>query len=181
MSSRWKKVWADFWSNKTRTILTILTITVGTFAVGFNSNMAKYMAESMESDFLSASPSEAMLYGGPMNDDTVKMARTVPGVSAVEGSSTFSGQLIGAAGKKIAIQFTAVKNPYDLTVNTLKPVKGASSIPPLDNKEVLLDSSAESLGYKPGDMLLIELDNGKHRELRLGGYLHCSHRNTLQS
>ncbi len=174
MSSRWKKVWADFWSNKTRTILTIITITVGTFAVGFNSNMAKYMAESMESDFLSSSPSEAMIYGGPMNDDTVKMARTVPGVSAVEGSSTFSGQLIGPAGKKIAIQFTAVKNPYDLSVNTLKPVKGAGSIAPLYNKEVLLDSSAESLGYKPGDMLLIELGNGKHRELRLGGYLHSA-------
>ena len=39
MNSRWKKVWADFWSNKGRTFLTIMTIMVGTFAVGFNSNL----------------------------------------------------------------------------------------------------------------------------------------------
>jgi len=39
MSSRWKKVWADFWGNRGRTFLTIMTIAVGTFAVGFNSNL----------------------------------------------------------------------------------------------------------------------------------------------
>ena len=174
MSSRWKKVWADFWGNKTRTILTIITITVGTFAVGFTNNMGLYMAESMDSDFLSSSPSEAIVYASPMNDDNVKLARAVPGVSAVEGRSTFSGQLIGPAGKKITIQFTAVKSPYDLTVNTLKPAMGQASIPPLGSKEVLIDSSAASLGYKPGDMLVIEVSNGQRRELRLGGYLHAA-------
>ena len=59
MSSRWKKVWADFWINKSRTFLTIITIAVGVLAVGFNSNLGQYMAESMDSDYLSASPSEA--------------------------------------------------------------------------------------------------------------------------
>ena len=33
MTSRWKKIWADFWGNKSRTLLTILTIMVGTLAV----------------------------------------------------------------------------------------------------------------------------------------------------
>ena len=52
MSSRWKKVWGDFWGNKSRTLLTIITIAVGTFAVGFNSNLASYMLESMDGDYL---------------------------------------------------------------------------------------------------------------------------------
>ena len=43
MSSRWKKVWADFWGNKTRTFLTILIIMVGTFAVGFTSNLRLHL------------------------------------------------------------------------------------------------------------------------------------------
>jgi putative ABC transport system permease protein len=172
ISSRWKKVWADFWGNKSRTILTIITIAVGTFAVGFTSNLGQYMSESMESDFLSANPSEAEIYAYPLNDDSVKIAREMPGVNAVEGRSTTSANLIDANGKKIFIQFTAVDNPLDLTVNTLKPAEGESSIPTLYEKEVLLDSSAASLGYKPGDTLVIELDDGKRRELRLGGYLH---------
>ncbi|MBK7451545.1 MAG: hypothetical protein IPJ47_19955 [Anaerolineales bacterium] len=59
ISSRWKKVWSDFWSNRGRTLLTIVTIAVGTFAVGFNSNLGLYMNESMDGDYLSANPSEA--------------------------------------------------------------------------------------------------------------------------
>lgn len=174
MSSRWKKVWADLWSNKTRTILTIITIAVGTLAVGFNNNLGHYMSESMEGDFLSASPSEAEVYAYPMTDDNVKLAREVPGVNAVEGFSASSAQLLHTNGKKISIQFTAIENPYNLTVNTLKPVKGEMAIPPLGDKEVLIDSSAASLGYKPGDLLVIELDDGKQRELRLAGYLHAA-------
>ena len=83
MTSRWKKVWADFWGNKSRTILTIMPIAVGTFAVGFNSNMALYLTESMDGDFLSASPSEAQIFAYPLDDDMVKIARDMPGVVEV--------------------------------------------------------------------------------------------------
>src|SRR5215510_13668215 len=100
MSSRWKKIWADLWASKTRTILTIITIAVGTFAVGFTSNLGLYMAESMESDFLSASPSEARIFTSPLNDDSVKLARQVPGVSAADGRSTAGAQLIRPGQQK---------------------------------------------------------------------------------
>lgn len=172
MSSRWKKVWADFWSNKTRTILTIITIAVGTFAVGFTSNIGLYMNESMESDFLSADPSHAQISAYPINDDSVKIAREVPGVSAVEGRAVTTGNLI-RPDKKILVRFSAIQNPSTLTVDLLKPVINTTSIPPLGDKEVLLDSSVSVLGYKPGDVLDIELDDGKHRELRLAGYVHA--------
>ncbi|MCL4529273.1 MAG: ABC transporter permease [Chloroflexi bacterium] len=170
--SRWKKVWADFWKNKTRTILTIITIAVGTLAVGFTNNLGLYMAESMESDYLSSHPSHATVYAYPMDDDSVKIAREVPGVSAVEGHTAISANLI-RPDKKILVQFTAIKDPNGLTVNMLKPVMNESAIPPPGDKEALFDSSITGLGYKPGDMLDIELDNGKHRTLRLAGYVHA--------
>jgi len=34
MSSRWMKVWADFWGNKSRTILIILTIWLAPMELG---------------------------------------------------------------------------------------------------------------------------------------------------
>jgi putative ABC transport system permease protein len=173
ITSRWKKVWADFWGNKTRTTLTILTIGVGVFTVGFTNNLGLYMADSMDSDFLSASPSEAEVYAGPMDEDTVELARSVPGVHAVEGRSTLSGMLIHTDGREISIQFTAIQDPYALTVNTLKPAQGETVIPPVGDREVLLDSSAATLGYKPGDTIGIEDDHGKRRELRVAGYLHA--------
>ncbi len=174
MSSRWKKVWADFWNNKTRSILTILTIAVGTFAVGFTNNLNLYMAESMESDFLSSSPSEATLSGYPLTDESVKIARAMPGVNGVEGRSIIGAEVIGPDGKKIQTRITALKDANSLTVDTLKPASGQTSIPALGDKGVLIDSSAASLGYKPGDMIDLQLSDGKHRSLRLDGYIHSA-------
>lgn len=173
MNTRWKKVWGDFWGNKSRTILTIITIAVGTFAVGFNSNLALYMLESMDGDYLSANPSEALVYTSSINDDFVERARQVEGVNAVEGLSTTGGNVIREGTEPLAIQFTAVKNPDSLSLNQLKPVPGENGLPALHDKQVLIDASAKSAGYEPGDTLLVEFDNGKKRELVLAGYIHA--------
>ncbi len=172
MTSRWKKIWADFWGNKGRSLLTVMTIMVGTFAVGFNNNMNLYMLESMEKDYLSARPSESVVFGYPLTDEMVKLAREVPGVDAVEGSRSASGDVIRADGKTIGIQFTAIDDPNNLTLNLLQPAKGESSLPPLGEKEVLVDASAFSLGYKTGDTIVVELANGKRRELKIAGFMH---------
>jgi putative ABC transport system permease protein len=172
MSSRWKKVWADFWSNKSRTLLTVLMIAVGTFAVGFNSNMGLYMNESMDSDYLSAAPSEAQVYAAPLNDDVVAAARAVPGVNAVAGFSSLDARIVRSDGSLVDIQFTAVEDPNELTVNLLKPLQSETTLPVYGEKETIVDSAAASLGYKPGDMILLELENGKRREIKFTGYMH---------
>ncbi|MBK9926246.1 MAG: FtsX-like permease family protein [Anaerolineales bacterium] len=172
MTSRWKKIWADFWENKSRTFLTIMMIAVGVFAVGLNSNTGLYMTESMDTDYLSAHPSEAQIYAGPLTDDSVRIAREVPGVDAVEGRSSTSANVIRENEKNISIQFTALDDPAALTVNQIKPAKGETSIPPLGNKQVLIDASAASMGYKPGDIIHVELSDGKQRDLVFAGYIH---------
>src|SRR5512133_3748882 len=169
MSSRWKKVWSDFWSNRSRTFLIIITIAVGVFAVGFNSNLGQYMAESMDGDYLSALPSEATVYAGPLDDDVVKIAREVPGVEAVEGRKSVSATVVRIDDKKISIQFTAVENPGHTTLNQLKPALGETVIPSLADKQIIVDASAKSLGYQPGDKILVELGNGRRREVTLAG------------
>ncbi|HJS20257.1 MAG TPA: FtsX-like permease family protein [Anaerolineales bacterium] len=172
MSSRWKKIWADFWGNKSRTFLIILTIMVGTLAVGFNANLGAYMLESMDGDYLSANPAEATIYTSPFGDDMVKTAREMPGVNAAEGRSSASAYLLPLQGEPISIQFTGIEDPADLTLNQLKPKFGEAAIPSFIDKQLLMDASAESLGYKIGDTLIIELENGRHRELELAGYVH---------
>ena len=172
MSSRWKKVWADFWGNKSRTILTIITIAVGVLAVGFNTNLGLYMAESMDGDYLSASPSEATVYAGPLNDDMVKIAREIPGVDAAEGRRAVNATVVRTDDKQVSIQLTALEDPDHSTINQLKPALGETSLPALSEKQFIVDASAQSLGYKPGDKIVVELSNGKLRELTFAGYMH---------
>ena len=172
MSSRWKKVWADFWSNKGRTFLTIMTIMVGTFAVGFNSNLGLYMTESMDGDYLSANPSEAQVYAGPLNDDMVKIARTIPGVDTVEGFSSVSARILRPDGTYVDIGITALEDPSKATLNHLKPDVGETGIPKYAKEEMIIDASAKSLGYKPGDTITLELSSGRKRQIKLVGFVH---------
>src|SRR5512145_2191728 len=172
MSSRWKKVLADFWGNKSRTFLIIITIAVGVLAVGFNTSLGLYMAESMDNDYLSASPSEATVFAGPLDEDMVKIARQVPGVDAVEGRRSTSATVVRTDDKKVSIQFTAIEDPNSLTLNQLKPALGKTSVPPLGDKQIIADASAQSLGYQVGDKLTVELGSGKMRELTFAGYMH---------
>ncbi len=172
ISSRWKKVWSDFWGNRGRTFLTIATIAVGAFAVGFNSNMGLYMNESMDGDYLSSNPSEAQVYTSSLDDDQVKIARSVEGVDTVEGFSSIGAQIIRPDGTKISISLTALEDPDKLTLNLLKPAQGETELPKYGSKEVILDASAISMGYQPGDVILLELDGGKRREIKLAGYVH---------
>jgi putative ABC transport system permease protein len=172
ISSRWKKVWADFWGNRGRTFLTIVTIAVGAFAVGFNSNLGLYMNESMDGDYLTANPSEAEVYASGLNDETVDAAREVPGVEAVEGYSSVSARIVKADGTYADVRFTSVEVPAEMTLNFLKPALGETRIPPYADKETVLEASALPLGYKIGDTILIELGDGKQRELALTGYVH---------
>ena len=174
MSSRWKKVWTDFWGNKTRTFLTILTILVGTLGVGFIGNLQRYVLESMDGDYLSAHPSEAKISAYPMDDDNVRIAREIPGVNAVDGFFVSTGQLIQPNGETFLIQFTSNRNLSGLTVNTLQPARGEPGIPSLGFKEVLIDSGVAPLGYRPGDSITVELSDGGQRELQLAGYVHAA-------
>jgi putative ABC transport system permease protein len=170
--SRWKKIWADFWGNKSRTFLTVLTIMVGTFAVGFTGGMNHYILDSLDSDYLSSQPSEGTVYAYPISDDMVRMAREIPGVDAAEGLSQISAYLIRPGEENLDVRITLLENPGAQTVNLIKPAPGDLSLPTFGDEEALIDSSALPLGYKTGDALVIKLSNGKRRELRVAGYAH---------
>src|SRR5512147_2073309 len=128
ITSRWKKVWADFWGNKSRTLLTVLTIMMGTFAVGATNNLRLYMSEVMDGDYLSTRPSEATIYTSDLDEHLVEVAREVPGVDAADGRSEWSAKLLRPDGAEIIMRFTAIEDPRKLTLNLLKPVKGETAV-----------------------------------------------------
>jgi putative ABC transport system permease protein len=173
MATRWRKVIADFWSNKTRTILMVITITVGVFALGYVQNTGRMMDEDMDGDYLSSNPAEATIYGWPMDDDSVRTVSKVPGVADVQGQSRIIGQILGANNVKTSVIVTGIESPTAVHVNRLKPADPKSDIlPSLSDREILLDRSAAFMGFQPGDQLVIELPDGKHRTLIFNGYVH---------
>jgi putative ABC transport system permease protein len=173
MSSRWKKVMADFWSNKTRTILMIATITVGVFAIGFVQTTGLKMAEDMENDYQPSNPAEIVIYGWPMDDDTVDLISQATGVAGVEGRSQTSVQWIGENEKKVAIAVEAIDSPASVRIGKLKPANQTdTALPELGEHQILLERSSSSFNFTPGQLLSVEMPNGKIRKVEFGGYVH---------
>jgi putative ABC transport system permease protein len=172
MNSRWKKVWADFWGNKTRTFLMVITILVGVFAVGFVSNMSIMTNQDMDADYNSVNPAEATIYAYPLDDSFVEALHAVPGVGDVEGRAVTQAFIRLPDEERVNTQFISTKSAEAMQVNRLKPTDPGGTLPTLGEKEFLLDRSANSLKLEPGDMVNIELSNGKVRQLRFGGYVH---------
>ncbi len=81
----WHKVWYDLWHNKLRTLLVILSIAVGVFALGTTFGLAEQMLPAMDSAHQSSMPSHATLYLNQfVARDSLLALRKVNGVENVE-------------------------------------------------------------------------------------------------
>src|SRR5512139_2008372 len=85
MSVIWSKVWFDLWHNKVRTLLAVLSIAAGVFAIGAMFGMADQLLSGMDKAHQSVSPSHINMYVGPRVDrDTVQSLKNIEGVVDVE-------------------------------------------------------------------------------------------------
>jgi putative ABC transport system permease protein len=81
----WNKVWFDLWHNKTRTLLAVLSITAGVFAVGAMFGMADMMSTNMDRSHQSVLPPHINVILSKFVDrDTLLNLGSVSGVEGVE-------------------------------------------------------------------------------------------------
>src|ERR687893_172323 len=82
---RWRKVLRDVWGNKTRTLLVVLSIAVGVFAVGTTAGTWVMMSRDLSADYAAINPSSAILFTAPFDDGLVDSIGTVRDVGEAEG------------------------------------------------------------------------------------------------
>jgi putative ABC transport system permease protein len=81
-----RKILRDLWRSKGRTLLAVVSIAVGVFAVGMVSGMAELMPARMMSSYAETHPAHVLIYlsGIVSSDDLARLTR-VPGVLDIEG------------------------------------------------------------------------------------------------
>ena len=86
ISSRWRKVLRDLWQNKGRSLLVVLSIAVGVFAVGTVTHMREIVQQDMIGSYERSNPAHANITTeDPFDDDLLEVIREMPEVAAVEG------------------------------------------------------------------------------------------------
>ena len=89
ISSRWRKVLRDLWQNKGRSLLVVLSIAVGVFAVGTVVQMREIVQQDMIGSYERANPANATIYAETTFDDKLRTTiREMPKIAEAEGRST---------------------------------------------------------------------------------------------
>src|SRR5512135_2113406 len=82
----YRKILRDLWRSKGRTLLAVLSIAVGVFAVGMVSGMSDLMPARMLSSYSDTNPAHVLIVlSGIVTDDDVARLARVPGVLDIEG------------------------------------------------------------------------------------------------
>jgi putative ABC transport system permease protein len=89
----WHKIWFDLWHNKTRTLLTVLSISVGVFAMGAIFGMGDMMSTEMDRSHRSVIPPHITVYlTEQVKPEVIEDLRNIPGVQDVEPFNEISIQ-----------------------------------------------------------------------------------------
>lgn len=169
---RWSKVLHDLWDHKARTLLVMLTIAVGVFAVGFVGDLFFITLGDLDRNYQVANPHGAILYTDLFDNDLIPALEKVPGVGDLEGRNGLYARVQRPDGEWLGFDVTAIPPVDQIRVDKLRPEKPGGTIPPLGEKEVYLDRSVHPiLQVEPGEMIQIELSDGTLRKLRVAGYV----------
>ncbi len=176
MAPRWYKVLGDIWGSKLRSILVILSIAIGTFAVGAIAEARIKMLEGLNSAYQATSPFTGIV-GVPVesafDDELVEAIEKIEGVALVEGRSPVSVRLKIGPDEWADLQIRSVPDWDDITIGTFQREQGQL---PFNKGEIALERSGLGIegggNFAVGDTIIVETRDRDIRELVVTGSVH---------
>src|SRR6266545_3341442 len=136
-SPRWRKVLRDLWSNKTRTLLVVLSIAVGVFAIGMVGGSRVILIRDLTGTWMAVNPASATLSTEAFDDELVQVVRKMPGVSAAEARRTIAARVKVGPEEWKNMSLLAIPDFNDMRIYTVRPLSGAYGYITLDTVEWL--------------------------------------------
>src|SRR5829696_871797 len=167
---RWRKLLRDLWSNKTRTLLVVLSIAVGVFAIGMIGGSRVILVRDLADTWMAVDPPSATLNTEAFDDDLVQVVRKLPGISDAEARRTVQVRVQVGPDEWKNMRIFAIPDFDDMRIYKARRLSGAW---PPKAHELLLERAASSfLGIGAGENMLIELPDGKQHTLKVDGLVH---------
>lgn len=170
ITPRWSKVWWDLWGNKMRTLLVVMSISVGVFAVGMVYSSYLMFQRDLALNWGTAAPASATVYSDLFDDEAVEGIRGLRGVKAAEGRRNVTLRALGSDGLWKQLMVVAIPDYVNQKVNIVRSQSGAW--PPRDGDMLVERSSLEGLGVKQGDSIVVETSDGRQRTVKITGVVY---------
>ncbi len=165
MRPRWRKVFNDLWSNRTRSLLVILSISTGLFALGTITTIRVIVQNDMRTGYAAANPANIQLTTALFDQRMVDKIKKLPGVLQTEGARNFSLRLQTSPGDWIAINIRSVADWEAIQLNKIELIEG--SWPPSEREIAIEQYNLEDTNAHLGDEVVIELPGGQLHTLKV--------------
>jgi putative ABC transport system permease protein len=187
LSPRWRKVARDLLHQKTRTVLVVLSIAIGVFAVGMILHTSVLVARQVEEDYARSRAANATVYAAAIDEEMLDVIRHMPEVEDAQGRVGLTVRVQVAPDEWKPLSLRAFEDLEDIRIDRVLPVDsfepdpaiGAErgSWPPEDQEVTIERASFLMPGMMPadavvGEKILVETTDGTQRQLRLSGLAH---------
>jgi putative ABC transport system permease protein len=177
ISPRWLKVLRDLWDNKSRTILSVLSIAVGVIAFGGMLITRETILVNLNQAYRASNPSDITIDLGPYDRELIRWVKLQPGVQDAAGLTVVNGVMQQPNGAEKDITLYAYADYETMSLNKLKPVSGAY---PPGRGELAFERGSVSTtglsgginGLNLGDTVQLKLNSDKVYSLRYTGTLY---------
>ena len=142
VSPRWRKVLRDLWHNKTRTVLVVLSIAVGVFAVGTIVSTWSMLQHDLAVDYAAIEPSSAIVFAAPFDDALVKQIQRMDDVQSAEGRFNLVVQLRIGSNEWRNLRLEVIDDYAAQQLNKVRSERGAWPPP---NRTLLIERASLGL------------------------------------
>ncbi|NTU80307.1 MAG: ABC transporter permease [Chloroflexales bacterium] len=167
LAPRWRKVLGDLWSNKTRTLLVVLSIAIGVFAIGMVTGGREILTRDLNGDWNAVNPASASIAANDIDDAMVQVIRRMPGVADAQAARSVTVRAQTPNGEWKDLQLLVIGKVEDLHMYVPTPLSG--EWPPSHRTVVLERAALPFLGAVEGQPLHIELSDGTQLTLPVSG------------
>lgn len=169
MRPTWRKILADLWENKLRSLLVVASIAVGVFAIGVIAGAYVIIPQDLNVAYAAVNPVNVALTTDAFPPELVASVRRLEGVAQAEARRSVAVRVrrTETSSGWDALTLVAIPDWPQSRINILTPVQGAAIAQ--DRQVVLEHKSLAQLGLAVGDGLEIELPDGTLRTLPIVG------------
>ncbi|MCB0036009.1 MAG: FtsX-like permease family protein, partial [Anaerolineales bacterium] len=157
MSVIWHKVWFDLWQRKARTLLAVMSIAAGVFAIGAIFGMFDQLLSNMDASHVATNPSHInIVMRQPISKETAEALTNIEGVVGVEVLNLLSGRYKkDPAAEWQSATFVMRDDFTQQTYDQLTLLEGSWP----EGKNVAIERlSSNVFGIEMGDEIIFELD-----------------------
>jgi putative ABC transport system permease protein len=165
---RWFKVIHDLFSNKTRTILIVLSMAVGLFAIGIILNARTILSNGLASSFAAIRPSSGTVRTVELFDENfLHSVRSMKEVQEADARRNMAARVEVAPGEWKNISLFVIADYDNIHVNKVSSQSGAW--PPPERGILIERAALQVIDAQVGDVIHIKLPNDTQREMRIAG------------